>query len=57
VVNSGLQPDDEVIVNGIIKVRPDSAVKPQPGAMEQFSSNDTATPVTSSKSHPDRGFS
>jgi RND family efflux transporter MFP subunit len=40
VVKSGLQPDDVVVINGIIKVRPDSPVRPQPGAMEQFSSND-----------------
>src|SRR6266403_166572 len=49
VVKSGLQPDDVVVINGIIKVRPDSPVRPQPGAMEQFSSNDIATPLTSSK--------
>jgi multidrug efflux system membrane fusion protein len=55
VVNSGLQPDDVVIINGIIKVRPDSAVKPQPRAMEQFSSNETATPLTSSKSSASHG--
>ena len=54
VVKSGLQPDDEVIVNGIIKVRPDSAVKPQPGAMEQFSSNDISMPLTGSKSSASR---
>ena len=29
VVKSGLQPDDVVIINGIIKVRPDSPVRPQ----------------------------
>jgi multidrug efflux system membrane fusion protein len=50
VVKSGLQPDDVVIINGIIKVRPDSPVKPQPGAMEQFSSNDISIPLTSSQS-------
>ena len=55
VVKSGLQPDDLVITNGIIKVRPDSLVKPQPGAMDQFSSNDTSTPLISSKSSPSRG--
>jgi len=49
VVKSGLQPDEQVIVNGIIKVRPDSSVKPQQGAMEQFSSNDISVPLTSSK--------
>jgi RND family efflux transporter MFP subunit len=55
VVKSGLQPEDVVIINGIIKVRPDSLVKPQPGAMDQFSSNDTSTPLISSKSSPSRG--
>jgi RND family efflux transporter MFP subunit len=49
VVKSGLQPDDAVIINGIIKVRPDSSVKPQQGAMEQFSSIDISMPLTSSK--------
>jgi multidrug efflux system membrane fusion protein len=49
VVKSGLQPDDVVIINGIIKVRPDNSVRPQQGAMEQFGSNDTATPLSSSK--------
>src|SRR5260221_806023 len=50
VVKSGLQPNDQVIINGIIKVRPDSAVKPQQGAMEQFSSNDLSMPLLGSKS-------
>jgi hypothetical protein len=50
VVKSGLQPDDEVVINGIIKVRPDSPVKPQLGSMEQFSSNDISMPLASSKS-------
>jgi multidrug efflux system membrane fusion protein len=55
VVKSGLQPDDGVIINGIIKVRPGNSVKPQQGAMEQFSSNDTATPLTSSKASASSG--
>jgi RND family efflux transporter MFP subunit len=50
VVKSGLQPDDEVVINGIIKVRPDSPVKPQLGSMEQFSSNDISMPLANSKS-------
>jgi multidrug efflux system membrane fusion protein len=50
VVNSGLQPDDVVIINGIIKVRPDSPVRPQQGVMEQFSSNDASMPLISSQS-------
>src|SRR6476620_11763972 len=36
-------------------LRPDSSVKPQQGAMEQFSSNDNATPPISSKSSASRG--
>lgn len=55
VVKSGLRPDDEVIVNGIIKVRPNSSVRPQQGAMEQFSSNDISTPLTSAKSNASHG--
>jgi hypothetical protein len=39
-----------VIINGIIKVRPDSPVRPQQGAMEQFSSNDISMPLISSQS-------
>jgi membrane fusion protein, multidrug efflux system len=48
VVTSGLQPNDVVVVNGIIKVRPDSPVKTQPGRMEQFSSNDPSMPLLGS---------
>ena len=58
VVKSGLQPDDVVIINGIIKVRPDSPVRPQQAAMEQFSSNDISMPLTGSQSnasHRDAG--
>src|ERR1700732_3712510 len=55
VVKSGLQPDDVVIINGIIKVRPDSPVRPHPGAMEQFSSNDISLPLTSSQSSASHG--
>src|ERR1700736_612486 len=55
IVKTGIQPDDVVIINGIIKVRPDSSVRPQQGAMEQFSSNDISMPLTSSKSSASRG--
>jgi RND family efflux transporter MFP subunit len=55
VVKSGLQPDDLVIINGIIKVRPDSVVRPQSGMMAQFSSNDISAPLTSSKSSTSQG--
>jgi len=50
VVKSGLHPDDIVIINGIIKVRPDSSVRPQQGAMEQFSLNHISMPLISSQS-------
>ncbi len=50
VVKSGVQADDVLIINGIIKVRPDSPVKPQQGTMEQFTSNDVSVPLTSAKS-------
>src|SRR5580700_2025725 len=49
VVKAGLQPDDVIIINGILKVRPESQVKPQQGTMEQFSSNDLVLPLTNSK--------
>jgi RND family efflux transporter MFP subunit len=54
VVKSGLQLEDVVIINGIIKARPDSPVRPQRGAMEQFSSNDISMPLTSSQSSASR---
>ena len=49
VVKTGLQPDDVIIINGILKVRPESQVKPQQGTMEQFGSNDLVLPLTNSK--------
>jgi membrane fusion protein, multidrug efflux system len=50
VVKSGVQADDVLIINGIIKVRPDSPVKPQQGSMEQFTSNDISVPLSSARS-------
>jgi RND family efflux transporter MFP subunit len=50
VVKSGLNPDDVVIINGIIKVRPNNPVKPEAGTMEQFASNDIALPLTGGQS-------
>ena len=38
VVTQGLKADDQVIVNGIMKVRPGSAVKAEQGSMDQFAS-------------------
>jgi RND family efflux transporter MFP subunit len=51
VVKSGLHPDDVVVINGILKVRPNSPVKPQPSSMEQFSSNDMSLPLTGSQAN------
>jgi RND family efflux transporter MFP subunit len=39
VVHTGLKPDDEVIVNGLVKVRPDSPVTPEQGDMRKFGSD------------------
>ncbi len=50
VVKSGLNPDDVVIINGIIKVRPNNPVKPEAGTMEQFASNDISLPLTGGQS-------
>jgi RND family efflux transporter MFP subunit len=55
VVKTGLQPDDVVIINGILKVRPNSPVKPDQGSMEQFSSNALSLPLTESKSTASSG--
>lgn len=41
VVTSGLRPEDVVVINGIIKIRPDTPVKPETGSMEQFASSDS----------------
>ena len=49
VVKSGLRPEDVVIVNGIIKVRPNGPVKPQLGRMEEFASKAPSTPLLGSK--------
>ena len=49
VVKSGLKPDDVIVVNGILKVRPNSPVKPESGSMEQFATNDGNLPTTFSK--------
>ncbi len=47
VVVAGLKPDDRVIINGIMKVRPGSAVKAEQGKMEQFASDELQVkPVT-----------
>jgi hypothetical protein len=57
VIKSGLQPDDVVIINGIMKVRPDSPVRREPGAMKQFSSNDNSMPLASLKPNASIGGS
>jgi membrane fusion protein, multidrug efflux system len=55
VVKSGLKPDDVVVINGIIKVRPDSPVKPEHGEMEQFLSNDDSLPIKGAKQSVSEG--
>src|SRR5580700_3836615 len=55
VVKSGLQPDDVVVINGIIKVRPNSPVKPQNGTMEQFATNEGTFPSTVTKRNASAG--
>jgi multidrug efflux system membrane fusion protein len=55
VVKSGLQPDDVVVINGIIKVRPNSPVKPQNGTMEQFATNEGTFPSTVTKRNASTG--
>ena len=39
VVTSGLKPDDQVIINGIMKARPDSQVKVEQGDMAKYASD------------------
>ncbi len=39
IVAEGLKPDDRVIVNGIMKARPGSEVKPEAGDMNKFASD------------------
>jgi multidrug efflux system membrane fusion protein len=55
VVKSGLQPDDVIVINGILKVRPSSPVKPENGSMEQFATNDNGLPSTFSKENASTG--
>ena len=40
VVTQGLQADDQVLINGLMKVRPGGQVKAEQGKMEQFASNE-----------------
>lgn len=40
VVTRGLKADDQVIINGLMKVRPGAQVKAEPGRMEQFASDE-----------------
>src|ERR1700758_1577388 len=55
VVKSGLKPDDVIVANGILKVRPNSPVKPENGSMEQFATNDGNLPTTFSKGNASIG--
>jgi RND family efflux transporter MFP subunit len=49
VVQSGLDADDVVIINGILQTRPGNPVKPIKGSMEQFTSNDMSLSVSTVK--------
>ena len=55
VVKSGLKADDVIVVNGILKVRPNSPVKPENGSMEQFASNDKSIPSMFPKENASTG--
>jgi RND family efflux transporter MFP subunit len=48
VVREGLKPDDEVIVDGIVKARPGAPVRPEPGDMRNYPSAEEAGVVASS---------
>jgi membrane fusion protein, multidrug efflux system len=48
VVREGLKPDDEVIVDGIIKARPGAPVRPEQGDMRNYPSAEEAGVVASS---------
>jgi membrane fusion protein, multidrug efflux system len=49
VVSSGLRPEDLIVINGIINVRPGAPVKPETGSMQQFASSDSSTPLLSTE--------
>jgi len=49
VVRSGLSGDEQVIINGIVNARPGSKVTPQPGDMNQFTSNQLQLSASSKK--------
>jgi membrane fusion protein, multidrug efflux system len=51
VVLSGLKPEDEIVINGIIKVRPESPVKPHQGDMTQFNSTELELNTTTTKAN------
>jgi RND family efflux transporter MFP subunit len=38
-VTSGLKPDEQVVIDGLVKIRPDSPVKAEQGDMQKFASN------------------
>ena len=48
VVREGLKPDNEVVVDGIVKVRPGAPVNPEPGDMNNYLSAEEAGVVASS---------
>jgi RND family efflux transporter MFP subunit len=48
VVREGLKPEDEVVVNGIVKVRPGAPLTPEPGDMGNYRSAEEAGAVATS---------
>jgi len=42
VVTLGLQPDDMVVINGIINIRPGASIRAQAGSMQEFASSDSS---------------
>jgi multidrug efflux system membrane fusion protein len=49
VVHKGLNPDDVVIINGLVNARPGGKVNPQPGDMNQFQATQLAANVSVNK--------
>ncbi len=39
IIRSGLSPDDQIIINGLMRVRPGIKVAPQPGSIEPIAAS------------------
>jgi RND family efflux transporter MFP subunit len=55
VVRKGLNPDDVVIINGLVNARPGGKVTPQPGDMNQFQAHQLEAQVSLNKEAPRPG--